>query len=344
MDTGPMDLGQPDGGAPDPLMLCAQGERLVHYSLTPVSPVPPASAISLENLPASIEVVSAQDGNSLSMRLDVCIAQDGAPSLRAILLRPDEIFSPYLFRLDTQISSPEEDFIELDLGFVQEVRLPPQNMLVQGLAEALGGDLAQLDVRLVAQSGLRVAGHAQFLAVARGRVTNNSIEYTTNQVIVGGLAPGDIFEDLQCNFGEQTLSRTFRMDSAEFEVGACTFLGGGFTTGYRIHRLAITDSNPALSMAEQQRFEFTTEAEVEAVLNYVWNHHNACDSFHLALPHADYAASTSPAAGCGATVPNAPEREFDENPILPVLYRIRYHGGPWTDGQLDGCSHYLFCQ
>jgi len=134
------------------------------------------------------------------------------------------------------------------------------------------------------------------------------------------------------------------MSTATFEVTACTFLGGGETTGYRISSLAVQDSSPELTEAERQRFEYDGEAAVEAVMTYAWNHHNACDSFHLALAHADYAASSSPAAGCGDTVPNAPPRIFDEDPRLPVLFRIRYHGGDWTDGTMPDCYHYLFCR
>jgi hypothetical protein len=148
---------------------------------------------------------------------------------------------------------------------------------------------------------------------------------------------------MKCRFGEDPLTTSFTMSTATFDVEACTVLGGGFTAGYRIHYLAVTDTSPDLTEAERMKIEFTSEAEVEAVMNYVWNHHNACDSFHLALPYADYAASAAPAAGCGETVPNAPMRDFDEPPGAPVFFRIRYHGGEWVDGEIPGCTHYLFC-
>lgn len=125
---------------------------------------------------------------------------------------------------------------------------------------------------------------------------------------------------------------------------ACSFLGGGITRGYRIDRLTVQDSSPQLQAADRGRFEFKSRAEVEGVLNYRWNHHNACDSFHLALPHADYAASSAPAAGCGPQVPNAPPRRIDEPSTSPVLYRLRYYGGAWKDGSIPGCTHFLECR
>lgn len=171
----------------------------------------------------------------------------------------------------------------------------------------------------------------------------NSIIYSSIYVVAGRLVPGDVIAGRPCPLGESLLERSWRMGSADFEVDACTYLGGGHTTAYRISRLSITDTNSALSPAEQMTHRFEGEAAVEAVLNYRWNHHNACDSFHLALPHADYAATTAPLAGCGSQVPNAPPRDFEDDPSGPVEFRVRYHGGTWTDGTMPGCTHYMFC-
>lgn len=146
-----------------------------------------------------------------------------------------------------------------------------------------------------------------------------------------------------CPEGHMPLSARFRLGTAQFEVGGCSFMGGGHTMGYEFHRLTIEDTSPALMPADRRKLEFTTKAEVDAVLNYRWNHHNACDSFHLALPHADYAASSAPLAGCGTQVPNAPPRSFDEPFDAPVRYRTRYYGGAWVDADATGCSQYMSC-
>lgn len=334
----------PDGGDIDPTGRCPEGSILHPYSLTPLANLPPLSAVELPALPPSFSVVSAGTGDQHSVRLDVCEAGDGTMGLKSLLWLGESFETPRLYVLDESVSAPVEEVVELNFGIVVQHRLPPDDFLVEGLVPALGGDIQDLEIRMVSDSGLLLLGQPGFVAFARGRVQPSSIEYTASTVVVaGGLAPGDVFADRRCKFGEQPHATTFEMGTASFEVDACTFLGGGFTTGYRINRLAVQDSSPDLTEQERQRIELSTEAEVEAVMNYVYNHHNACDSFHLALPHADYAASTAPAAGCGATVPNAPERDINEDPSSPVRYRIRYHGGEWTEGSIPGCTHYMFC-
>lgn len=328
--------GARDGGTQDP-EACPPGATLHYYSLSPISPVPPVSSLDFPALPQNASVRSAGNGNEHSVRLDFCEV-GGTQTLARVLYLGESFDVPRRYVRDDSVAAPTEEIVDTELGTVIEHRLPASHFLVE-----LGDEPQDLRIRLVGDSGLLFVGHPRFVAVARGNVTASSIVYTSSTILVGDLGPGDVFGELDCQFGESPMSKTFVMDTATFEVDACTFLGGGFTSGYRITNLAITDTNPALSAEEQQRVVFDGEEAVEAVMTYQWNHHNACDSFHLALPHADYAASTSPAAGCGGTVPNAPEREFDENPILPVLFRIRYHGGAWTDGSMPGCNHYLFC-
>jgi hypothetical protein len=255
----------------------------------------------------------------------------------------DDFQAPSYFLLDETVSTPVEDFVQYRGGFIFLVRLPPAAFMVTGMAEALSGNLQPLELRFVADSGLLLLGHANFIAGTTGMVRPSSITYTNIYVIAGGLEPGDVFASRPCPFGENLFSKTWRMGTADFAVRACAFLGGGQTTGYRINHLSITDSNSLLTTAEQSTFTFEGEDAVTAVMNYLWNHHNACDSFHLALPHADYAATTAPLAGCGAQVPNAPMRDFEDDPAGPVEYRIRYHGGVWMEGTIPGCTHYMFC-
>ncbi len=326
-----------DAGPQDP-EACPPGATLHYFSLHPIDSTPPVSSLDLPALPQNASVQSAGDGNEHSVRFDFCEV-GGVRSLARVLYLGESFEVPRLYVRDDSVAAPTEELVDTERGRVFEYRLPASHFLVEGL----DGAPEDLRIRLVGDTGLLFVGHASFVAVARGNVTASSIVYTSSTIVTGELGPGDVFGELECQFGESPMSKTFVFDTATFEVDACTFLGGGFTAGYRITNLAITDTNAALSSTEQQRMVFEGEDAVNDVLDYQWNHHNACDSFHLALPHADYAASTSPAAGCGATVPNAPEREFDENPILPVLYRIRYHGGAWMDGSLPGCNHYLFC-
>lgn len=347
-DAGVADAGGggPDSGSADsgvaPLVSCPAGATLEHHSLAPLATLPSRAQLEFTGLVGSATIENAGTGLVNSGRFDVCRDAQGQASLRAFLFVPNE-FSTILYRVDETISAPVEGGIMIDGSFIYELRLPPDDVIVTGLDAALIGDLNPLEIRFMNDTGLWILGHDGFVGIARGMVGRDSITYTALAIVTGALEPGDVFANLRCPLGQTELDASFRLGTANFSVEACTFLGGGFTTGYEIVQLSVTDSNPALSAEEQRAHVFEGKAAVEAVLTYQWNHHNACDSFHLALPHADYAASSAPAAGCGLTVPNAPARDINEDPSVPVKYRIRYHGGAWVDGELAGCSHYLFC-
>jgi hypothetical protein len=340
-DMAPAGDGGVGGDAGPQQAVCPDGTPVVHHSLTPRPSLPPLGALDLPGLLPATIIVSAKDGTSDSMRFDLCQGAGGL-ALHALLIRDDGA-GVIRFVVDGTITSPTMGSVQIPEGPAFEVRVPRTAALVEGLQEAVGGNLRALRIRLLGDTGLLVVGHTDFLAVARGKVGVASIEYTSLYVLIGGLAPGNVFAGLRCSIVESSLTTSFRLDTAQFEVEACTGQGGGFTTAFRILRLTVQDSNPALEEAHRRRFELTTEAEVNSAMNYKWNHHNACDSFHLALGHADYAASAAPAAGCGPQVPNAPPRRFDEPANAPLMYRIRYRGGAWRDGNVPGCHHFLWC-
>jgi hypothetical protein len=313
-------------------------------ALTPPASTPALGAIDLPSLHPNTFVVPAKNGGKDNMRLDICPQQGGGVRLHALLIADEALQTPTQFMVDGSVTSPTQgELVRIPEGMVFQIRVPPSAVLVEGLGEAIGGDLEGLRIRLLGERGLLIVGHPAFVAVGQGNVGTNSIEYTSLYVLVGGLAAGNTFAGLPCPLGEGFSEASFRLDTAELEVAVCTFPGGGITTGYRVQRLAIQDSNAALQEGDRRRFEFNTEAEVRSVLHYAWNHHNACDSFHLTLPHANYAASAAPAAGCGLQVPEAPRRSFDEPPGIPLLYRIRYYGGAWREGEVTGCFHVLRC-
>lgn len=335
-DGGTPDGGHVDGGVVSDL--CPPGAPLTSYSLVAPATLPPASALELPNGPAFLEP-EAGDNVTYGARFDVCQTSSG-PVLAAMLFLRWSTAQYYV--RDAEATAPSMDFIDLPEGPAIEYRVPVDRFPVEGLADALAGDSSSLRIRVEQESGVIVHGHADFVAMTSANLSGAQIEYTSVGVLVGTLVEGNVFADLECPFGEWPNEATFDFDTAHFEARYCSFLGGGETEGYRIEHLTVTDTNPALSVDEQEPFVFDGAAAVEAVMNYQWNHHNACDSFHLVLPHADYAASTPPLAGCGATVPNAPPRAFDDPPT-PVAYRVRYHGGAWTDGMMADCYHYMFC-
>jgi hypothetical protein len=346
-DGGVRDGGAPaDGGAPTDAGVptsCDDGAARSMYSLFEVSPVPHEMDLSLPELPAATNVVSAEVDQLSLVRIEVCSPTGGAPRVASILWGGLYYGLTRHWIVDDTVSSPTERLVTTPLGEVTEVRMPSELFVVEGLADAMGGVQSSLHIRVLGVGGLVLDGDEDFVAAVRGEVTADTIDYDTPVVTVGRFGAGDVLEDLFCPLTQWSRVETFELGTARFEVQGCFFLGGGHTEGYRFVRLTVEDDNAALDPADRVPHVFTSEAEVEAVMNYRWNHHNACDSFHLALPHADYAASAAPFAGCGPTVDNAPERDFDEPSNSPVKYRVRYGGGAWTDGEIDGCWHYLFC-
>lgn len=330
----------PDAGTA-PSLPCPAGATLAHYSFTELAALPTVGDIALPHLLPNTIIATARPGTPFAVRLDVC--EGATRTLAAVMVREDTFEPPRWFVVDAVATAPTADTHDTPAGLISEIRVPAPAVSVQGLDDAVAGRLDALQIRVAYSDGIWVVGHPAFLAVARGDVSAADITYNSLTVIVGGLAPGDSFAGQVCPFTQQPLSAAFSLGTAQFTVTGCSFLGGGETTGYTIHTLSVEDSSAALDPGERRRFTLATEAELTAALDYRWNHHNACDSFHLTLPHAEYAASASPLAGCGEQVPGAPMRTFDEPFDSPVKYRLRYHGGAWVDGTIEGCRHYLFC-
>ena len=339
-DAAPEPPALVDTTGADPRGLCPGG-ALVAYSLIAPATLPAVEDLALPDLPAGARVVAA-GGDDVGLRLDVCTGGDGTVALRGVVSLFDAVEPPRVYVVDDAATETIESFVQTDAGFVHELRVPPTAFLVRGLDALLAGDAAAFELRVVGASGLLAVGHDGSVAVARGDVDATAVAYTNIDVVVGALARGDAFAARPCPFGEQATRARFALGSAAFIVDLCTFMGGGHTTGYRVTTLRVQDAAPALRGEERACIELAG-ADLEEALETRWNHHNACDSFHLALPHAEYAATSSPNAGCGETLPAAPAPAPLEENGADVRWRLRHHGGPWSEGTSPGCSHYLFC-
>lgn len=226
---------------------------------------------------------------------------------------------------------------------------------IAGVSEAIfDNDTSKLDVFVPQAAGAKkgiwlkgwkVEGEPTFATAVPVMVEDGgSLKPTALYWLAGSFSYGDPLKGLKCPGGETWRSSGFTLGTAQFTAERCEFLGGGETTGYRIKTLVVTDSNPALPPEARKPVTLADETALKA-LNYRWNHHNACDSFYLKLPHAEYAATAAPCAGCGQAVPNAPERKYTDEDHTFLHYRIKYEGGAWQDGKLDGCPHhFLSCR
>jgi hypothetical protein len=139
----------------------------------------------------------------------------------------------------------------------------------------------------------------------------------------------------------------FVIDTAVFQIKLCTRQGAGETMEYDIVSASVNDSNPAIPEDQRKPFVVSGDAIQKSLtpsgdavkMIYMVNHHNACDSFFLRTPFAEYAATTAAMAGCGTAVLNAPERTIDDT-NMNTLVRVTYNLADWQDGDI-GCSHYF---
>jgi hypothetical protein len=183
------------------------------------------------------------------------------------------------------------------------------------------------------QQSFATAGHAEKVGQA--------FKSTQSQLLTGTVVAGDPLANVKCPNGQTSRTQSFTLGTARFDADICEFLGGGETTGYNFTSLTITDSSASLTPEQRQPLTIA-KADIPSKLKYKWNHHNACDSFHLDLGHVQYAATAAQMAGCGQTVENAPARTFQHDPAPDkVLYRVKYGNGAWQDFQA-GCAHYMF--
>ncbi len=298
------------------------------YTFTLDDPLklPTAAELNLEwNHPW---VISSPQNSDRKIRFDICLHNNGNIELLQAL------FKSYAF-------SPVQTF------------LPQANDPLKGFEKALTGDHRGLDIQLWDSSqneGILLRGGGadsqnSFAAIISiKRQQDGTLLPTSINVLVGVLKMGDPFGQSKCAAHEEPMSAGFSLETPQFAFELCTFLGGGETTGYRVLSLAVTDSNALLTPEEQKTITLTGD-DLGAALLYNYNHHNACDSFHLRLPHAEYAATSSPMAGCGSQVGEAPKRTYDPwspTPQATVLYKIKYHQGAWSPVKEKQCAHYLF--
>lgn len=160
-----------------------------------------------------------------------------------------------------------------------------------------------------------------------------SFGFSDPKILIGGADVKDPFTVSKCKYEQIEKSKKFAISSASIEMKACTFNGGGRTTGFDIFYISVKDSNPNLSPAfKDQTFilEGTAEkiADIDrgqeyllkneaASLSFRFNHHNGRDSFIFKLPHASYAVTTGSQIGDYDPIPGSPN---------PESFLIQYEG------------------
>jgi hypothetical protein len=285
------------------------------------------------------DLMAAGDEGGFRVRLDVCVDEvNETVVLKRFLYQMYPEQKNYVLIVDDALTEPQE------VAF-QTFRIPKSFVSDAGLKEAVFGEPQNLKlvVKYSKGYGFRVDGwkdgDMNFATAVNGYDQDGALNVGSSSLIVGDFQQGDPFQGGPCGNGEFIGTASFMLGTAKFDLESCLFQDTGHTTGYKIKKLTIQDSNPVLK--QEQREAFTSENdELETVLKYKWDHHNACDSFVLKLPHATYSATTSAMAGCGQILDGAPERGV-EDPRKTTLYRIKYGTQSVIEGELD-CVHFHF--
>jgi hypothetical protein len=305
---------------------CATGTSPASFSLVPITKWPTAKKVAAV-IPGITQITRAK-GN-LSFRLDLCgDDNNGAFTLKRVL------FHPYS-------ESPIEMYDESNSKFVTVEKL--QEALFeqpQGFKVVIRGS----DNRGVLIVGAKNTPENFIAAVGIEFMANGKYQPTAISALVGTFFLGDSLSGGPCKIGQDQRTSTVKLGTANLTFDICTFLGGGETTGYTINSLKVTDTNSAIPQNMRGVEQIFEGEALKQALAYRYNHHNACDSFVLKATalKAVYTASSSPAAGCGMTLPGAPERKFDEldTHLGKTLYRTDYNGVKGTVQVLDA-SHFL---
>ena len=107
-DASARDAGNADAGAADAGRVpetCPGGAALLHYSMTPVDPLPALAAIDLPHLHPATIITSAGGGESESLRFDLCEGGEG-PVLHGVLYREHSFSVPRRYVVDATVGAP----------------------------------------------------------------------------------------------------------------------------------------------------------------------------------------------------------------------------------------------
>ncbi|MGE0172130.1 MAG: hypothetical protein AB7T49_05065 [Oligoflexales bacterium] len=320
---------------------CPGGGSTQAFTLGKMNPMPSESVVDYgaANMGDVYELKPAEPGG-YRVRLDVCIDEVNES---VVLMR----FLYQMFPGDrTEVMTVDESISEPKEVSFKNYLIPRSFVSDQGLKEAVFGEPKHLKVTVKYEDGYGYLvngwqdGNTQFATAVNGYVNDGLMHVSSRWLIAGAFEPGDPFKDGPCKDGQYAGSANFTLGTAKFTMDSCLFPGGGETTGFEVKKLTVEDSNPALTAEQRKPFSFEKES-LESVFKYNWDHHNACDSFVLTLPHGTYSATTAANAGCGSILEGAPARTYEDG-RRTTLFRIKYGTQTPVEGELD-CLHFHFC-
>ncbi|MGE0175359.1 MAG: hypothetical protein AB7T49_21425 [Oligoflexales bacterium] len=311
--------------AAPPILQCNAGESPLFFGLQASSDLPSMESL---NIPVSIYTPDRPNrfepsiNREKTLRLDLCYEESTGK------VRLDKI-------------------VQKDAGYGSHA-----NWLMaktEGLEQLVfDQNVASLDIELELRKGNLPEGVQGVVLKGAGRIVyfylgeNVAGQWKpyTNLIYGGNLTAGDPFAGAMCSAGETFSSNKIRLGSALISFERCSYVVTTGTTGSRIIKLQIDDSDPSLPI-EQKKLTFEGENKIKEVLTYIFTHHNFCDSFKLALPGREIIATSSSGGqpisdNCGPLVENAPPPGEEY-----VRFRTSYGGQPFQDRKLLECHSFF---
>ncbi|MGE0174030.1 MAG: hypothetical protein AB7T49_14630 [Oligoflexales bacterium] len=180
----------------------------------------------------------------------------------------------------------------------------PEMIKVDGLAEALFGDTAQLDVlgKLPVPANMASAdkflirswksGDTSFVTFDAAKELVGKLRYANSEVSAGDFAQGEgafPSQSGECGINEELKEESFKVDTAQFKTKFCEYMTIDRSAAIKILWASMTDDNPdgggPISHEWALPADFT---KPDGGFLYTWTHHNMHDTLKIKLDEATY--------------------------------------------------------
>jgi hypothetical protein len=270
--------------------------------------------VEIDRIPAEIKLArfvaieKPSDADGRIIRIDICVSQDGEPTLNKIVVKSSA--TPFT----------AASYLEI---------VPEYNSEQPGFKDFVFGDYSKLNLRFLApdsQHEYRFGGLEQdnhpFVYFAEGDIVDSIL--VANSIIAGSAEEKNPFADIDgqvCGSGEKHLRITETVPLPEGKIAVIREICQRFEFGTfkeNLIKVIVTNSSVQIADAEKE-ISVTNFSDLAAVPYFGRNtvHHNVCTSWLVKLPYGTFGYTRLVRAGnigggkglmgCPSLVEGAPE-------------------------------------
>jgi len=272
--------------------VCPEGKQYSSFYLETLQTLPDKKL--LEEIKVEQDWLNFIEPSRLQFRADLCVGFDDENN--------PEIEVTQILLHDHSGSSGNGDFV-----FTQK---DSQVWNVTGLFEAMFGEPSKLNIEIIPNGGFRPSPEGrdsieialQIRSLSDGNVvalrkyrTEKEMLWRalTGSIAVGKFNIGNPFNG-KCPARQKQKDKLIELGTAKIHFYGCTFMGGGRSTGFSIHKVTLEDSNPLVPEKHRNREVVFSGDDLSSSFKYKWNHHNECDTFELKVGSAEYSGTMHP--------------------------------------------------